>query len=88
MADPIILDKNVLTSIARNNQPAAESLKKYLNSGTPVYISRAAYDELVTRAQTQKQGGEYDWLLKDARITIAPSGSIKDRGDVYADNIQ
>lgn len=88
MADPIMLDKNVLTSIARNNQPAAEGLKKYLNAGTPVYISRAAYDELVTRAQTQKQGGEYDWLLKDARITIAPSGSIKDRGDVYADNIQ
>lgn len=88
MADPIILDKNVLTSIARNNQPAAEALKNYLNSGTPVYISRAAYDELVTRAQTPKQGGEYDWLLKDARITIAPSGSIKDRGGVYADNIQ
>ena len=59
-----------------------------MNSGTPVYISRAAYDELVTRAQTPKQGGEYDWLLKDARITIAPSGSIKDRGGVYADNIQ
>ena len=34
MADAIILDKNVITSIARNNQPAAEALKKYLNSGT------------------------------------------------------
>src|SRR5215216_4002347 len=88
MADPVLLDKNVVTSIARNNRPAAEALNKYLLSGAQVYISRAAYDELVTRAQTPKQGGEYDWLLKDARISIAPSGSIHDRGNVYADNIQ
>jgi hypothetical protein len=27
-------------------------------------------------------------LLKDARISIAPAGSMKDRVDVYADNIQ
>jgi len=47
MADPILLDKNVITSIARNNKPAAQALIRYLNSGTPVYTSRAAYDELV-----------------------------------------
>jgi hypothetical protein len=59
-----------------------------LDSGTPIYISRAGYDELVTRAQTPQQGGEYEWLLKDARISIAPSGTLTDRGNVYADNIQ
>ena len=88
MADPILLDKNVITSIARNNKPVAEALKRYLASGTPVYIARAAYDELVTRAQTPKQGGEYEWLLKDAGIKIAPSGKQTDRQTVLADNIQ
>src|SRR5437763_58950 len=88
MPDPVLLDKNVITSIARNNRLAAEALKKYLDSGTPVYIARAAYDELVTRAQTPKQGGEYEWLLKDAGIKIAPGGRLTDRGNVYADNIQ
>jgi len=88
MDQPILLDKNVVTSISRHNMPAAQALTRYLESGTPVYISRAAYDELVTRAQTLKQGGEYEWLLRDARISIAPSGSMADRVDVYADNIQ
>jgi hypothetical protein len=63
-------------------------LKRYLKSGTQVYIARSAYDELVTRAQNPKQGGEYDWLLKDAGIAIAPSGKLTDRGNVYADNIE
>jgi hypothetical protein len=88
MADPVILDTNVIKSIARNNKVAAEALKRYLKSGTPVYIARSAYEELVSRAQTPQQGGEYEWLLKDAHIAIAPSGTLKDRGNVYADNIQ
>jgi predicted nucleic acid-binding protein len=88
MANPILLDKNVITSIARNNKPAAEAPVRYLHSGTPVYFSRAAYDELVTRAQTPKQAGEYEWLLKDARITIAPPGKMADRVNVLADNIE
>ena len=88
MGDVILIDKNVVTSISRNNKPAAEALKRYMDSDTKVYISKVAYDELVTRAQTPKQGGEYEWLLKDARIEIAPSGSLTTRGDVYADNIQ
>lgn len=87
MADPILLDKNVITSVARNNRPVAEALKRYLASGTPVYIARSAYDELVTRAQNPKQGGEYEWLLKDAGITIAPSGGQTARQTLLADNI-
>jgi predicted nucleic acid-binding protein len=88
MADPILLDKNVITSISRNNKPAADALARYLASDTPVYISKAAYDELVTRAQTLKQSGEYEWLLRDARINVAPPGNMQNRVDVYADNIQ
>lgn len=88
MPDTILLDKNVLTSIARNNTRAAMALRVRLDMGDKVYISRAAYDELVTRAQTPKQGGEYEWLLNDARITIAPKSPAGARFDAYADNIQ
>jgi hypothetical protein len=91
MADPVLLDKNVITSIARNNKAVAEALLRYLDSGIPVYISRAAYDELVTRARTPKEGDDYARLLKDRGIRTAPSGAsgtITDRGNVYADNIQ
>jgi predicted nucleic acid-binding protein len=88
MSDPIILDKNVITSIARNNKPVAEALKRYLDSGTTVYIARPAYDELVTRAQNPRQAGEYQWLLKDAGIATAPSGKQTDRQSLLADNIE
>jgi len=43
MADPIILDTNVLKDISRGNTAVADALTRYVKSRTPVYISRAAY---------------------------------------------
>jgi predicted nucleic acid-binding protein len=87
MPDTVILDTNILLDIARGNQRAAEALTRYIKSGTPVYISRAAYDELVTRAKTTQAGGQYREILSDLRINIADSGKMADRINVIADNI-
>ncbi len=88
MGDTIILDTNVLTTIARGNQPAADALSRYLKTGTPVYISRAAYEELVTRAKPTQLGGQYREILADLRINIAASGAMADRINLIADNIE
>jgi rRNA-processing protein FCF1 len=88
MAEPIILDTNILKDVSRGNQAVADALNRYVKSGTPVYISRAAYEELVTRAETPQLGGHYREMLKDMRIQIAPSGAMADRVKVYGDNIQ
>jgi predicted nucleic acid-binding protein len=88
MADPIILDTNVLKDISRGNTAVADALTRYIKSGTPVYISRAANGELVTRAETPQLGGHYREMLHDLKIQIAPSGGMTDRLNVIADNIQ
>jgi predicted nucleic acid-binding protein len=88
MAEPIIIDTNILTDVSRGNKAVADALNRYVKSGTPVYISRAAYDELVTRAKTPQLGGHYREMLSDMRIQIAPSGAMADRVNFYADNIQ
>lgn len=86
----IILDKNVITEIARGNVGVSEALKRMLASGERVYISRAAYNELVRDSPVLLRMG-YEKLLQDLKITTAPAslvkGSLKDRGDFYADNI-
>jgi hypothetical protein len=78
VAEPILLDTNILTDISRGNQQVADALNRYVKSGTPVYISRAAYDELVTRAPTAQMRGQYREMLADMRIQIAPSGPLTD----------
>ena len=88
MAEPIIIDTNILIDVSRGNKAVADALNRYVKSGTPVYISRAAYDELVTRAKTPQLGGHYREMLNDMRIQIAPSGAMTDRVNVYHDNIQ
>lgn len=88
MAEPIILDTNVLKDIARGNKAAADALRRYVDAGRPVYISRAAYEELVTRAETPQLGGHYREILKDLHVKVAPSGTLTARGDFLADNIQ
>src|SRR5262249_29519315 len=66
MAEPIIiLDTNVLKDISRGNKAMADALSRYVKSGTPVYISRAAYDELVTRAETPQMGAN---IVKCSKI--------------------
>lgn len=88
MTEPIVLDTNIVADIARGNRIAAEALRRYIESGTPVYISRAAYNELVESALTPKIGGQYREILNDLNIRIAPAGPMKVRVDVLADNIQ
>jgi predicted nucleic acid-binding protein len=88
VGDTIILDTNVLTHISRGNQPVADALSKYLKSGDQVFISRAAYDELVTRAPTPQMGGQYREMLNDLHIQIAPPGAMADRIQLIADNIE
>ena len=73
MGDTIILDTNVIADVARGNQRVADSLTRYLKAGTPVYISRAAYDELVTRAKTPQVSGQYREVLADLGIRVAAS---------------
>jgi hypothetical protein len=86
----ILLDKNVITEIARGNAAVSEALKRMLASGEQVYMSRAAYNELVRDSPVHLRMG-YEKLLQDLKIAMAPAsampGSLKDRGDFYADNI-
>lgn len=88
MADTVILDTNVPMDIARGNQRVAGALQRYLEAGTPVYISKAAYEELVTRAKTAQLGGQYRELLSDLRVTVADKGAMADRINLIADNIE
>jgi predicted nucleic acid-binding protein len=88
MGDTIILDTNVLKQIASGNQPAADALLRYLKNGTPVYMSRAGYGELVTRAKSSQMGGQYREILSDLRIQIAANGTMADRINLIADNIE
>lgn len=88
MAEPIVLDTNVLADISRGHKDAADALRNYINTGRRVYISRAAYEELVTRAPNPFLGGHYREMLNDLHIDIAPSGAMKPRVNVYTANIQ
>ena len=83
----ILLDKNVIADIARGNTAVADALTRLCQSGEPVYIARAAYDELVRDSPVHLRMG-YELLLKDLKITTAPAGasSITDRGNFHADN--
>ncbi|QIG96813.1 PIN domain-containing protein [Bradyrhizobium sp. 6(2017)] len=84
----ILLDKNVITNVARGDVATAEALKRILASGEHVYIAHAAYNELVRDSPIHLRMS-YEMLLKDLHITTPPAGasSIKDRGDFHADNI-
>jgi predicted nucleic acid-binding protein len=85
--DTILLDTNILPHIARGNQQVAEALKRYLKSGTQVYIAKAAYEELVTRAPNAQMSGQYREMLADLRIGVAEPGKMANRIKVIADNI-
>ena len=47
MANVYVLDTDVIKDIARGHKEAAAALRKLLKSGTQVYISQAAYNQLV-----------------------------------------
>jgi predicted nucleic acid-binding protein len=87
MAEPILLDKNVLTSIARGNEPAAKALRAYLDSGTEVWIAHASARELLEQTPTPKMRGEYRELLKDLKIDRGPSGDYRDRMKLQEQNM-
>ena len=86
MSETVIIDANVMFDIGRGNAAAAEGLTNYLNNGTTVQISKAAYDELVTRNAVS--GAGYDAVLKELKISVAPAGSMADRLNLHADNIE
>ena len=83
----ILVDKNVITDIARGNAAVSVALTRILESGERVYIARAAYNELLRDSPIQLRMG-YELLLKDLKLTTAPAGasSITDRGNFLADN--
>ncbi len=67
----VIVDKNVITDIARGNKAVADALKHLLNSWESVYIARAAYNELV-RDSPGALGRGYEQLLNELNLTVAP----------------
>ena len=77
----VLVDKNVITAIARGGTVSAEALKRFLASGEPTYISRSAYSELVNDSPIHLRMG-YKLLLRDIKLQVAPEGasSITDRG--------
>jgi hypothetical protein len=82
-----MLDTNVLQEIGTGNQRAADALLKYLKNGTTVYIARVSYDELVTR-NTTGHGPEYDQILRELKISVAPPGSYAERLEFQVDNVK
>lgn len=89
MPDIYVLDKNVFTDIGRGNNKAAAALHAHLKTDK-VYISRAAYRELVHDSVSPRMGEEYRQLLEELHIEVAPATatSVTDRATLYADNIQ
>ena len=69
--DSEFLDKNVITDIARGNAAVAEALRQLLGSGEPVFVARAAYNELVRDSPVSMRQG-YEQLLKELKLTVAP----------------
>jgi hypothetical protein len=67
----VIVDKNVITDIARGNKAVADALKHLLDSWESVYIARAAYNELV-RDSPGALGRGYEQLLNELNLTVAP----------------
>jgi predicted nucleic acid-binding protein len=84
----IVIDANLLKNISQGNVDAAEALLRYRRAGAEIYISRPAYEELVTRAPTPRFRAQYRTMLKELDIKIAPASAMKARVDLYADNIQ
>jgi len=83
----VILDKNVITDIARGNVAVAEALKRLLNSREPVFIATAARDELLNTGPTLLRDG-YRAILNDLKLEAPPKTTITDRGSFHADNVQ
>ena len=84
---PVVIDKQVFVQIASGNKQIADALLKRLASGDPVYISTVAKNELIM----QSKGGlgpQYEKLLGDLKIKVAPATNMADRIDFHADNIR
>ena len=86
MGRTLILDANVVDQINRGNQDAANTLKSMSRNGDTIYISRQAYDELVTKPAIPRTAAANKEFLKDANIQIAPAGALAARVDVYSGN--
>jgi predicted nucleic acid-binding protein len=83
---PVLIDTQVFVQIASGNKQAADALLKRLASGDPVYISTVSKNELIM----QSKGGlgpQYEKLLDDLKIKVAPATNMADRIDFHADNI-
>jgi len=90
----IIIDKNVITAIARGNTAIAEALTRLLQSREQVCIAHAAYNELVRDTPGADLREGYRVLLEDLNIHTPPESRapnpdsrISERGNFYADNI-
>ena len=83
--DTIVLDANVITAIGRGEKRVADGLNVYLKKGK-VYIALVAYNELVFNISAPK-GEQYDKLLKDIGIGIAPFGQMDARVSVLSDDL-
>ena len=83
------MDGNVIINIAEGNGSAAEALLRRQRSGARVYIARAAYNEVITGAATPEIARQYDALLRDAKIHVAPeSTDPKVRAQQLADRVK
>jgi hypothetical protein len=100
---PIVIDTNVFINIAEGNSQAAEALTRHRKSGTPLYIARQAYRELVIEARTPRQRVLWRRMLRDLKIHVAPKGPksrdaefikkariemLSARADIYQRNIE
>ena len=86
MARTLILDANVVDQINRGNEDAADALKSMSRKGDTIYISKQAYEELVTKPAIPRTAAANKEFLKDAHIQIAPPGALAARVDVYSGN--
>lgn len=82
----VLIDKNVFVQIASGNKEVADALLKRIASGDQVYISTVAKNELIKQAPGGL-GPQYEKLLEDLRIKVAPTTNIADRIDFHVDNI-
>ena len=71
-AEIIIVDANVIINVAEGNADAAVALMRRMKSGAQIYIARAAYNEVISGAATPDLARQYDAMLRDAKIGVAP----------------
>ncbi|MEP7076048.1 MAG: hypothetical protein ABI878_09565 [Acidobacteriota bacterium] len=85
MADPILLDGNVIDEINRGNAQAANALVNMSRNGRTIYITQQAYNEIIVNA-LPRQATANRIVLEKFNINIAPGGAMATRVEVYTQN--